>query len=58
MADDKNKKRPRDAKRINLNQPYEVNWWCDKFNCSKAELRTAVKAVGDSASAVRKYFNS
>lgn len=57
MSDDKTKKRPQDASRVNIHQPYEVNWWCDKFNCTEAQLKAAVQAVGTSAKAVQAYLN-
>lgn len=38
MSDDKTKRRPQDASRINIHQEYEVNWWCSEFSCSKTKL--------------------
>lgn len=57
MSDDKTKKKPQDASKISLEEPYEVNWWCGKFNCTKEQLTAAVKAVGHSAKAVEKYLS-
>ncbi|HSA32136.1 MAG TPA: DUF3606 domain-containing protein [bacterium] len=56
MSDDKKKVRPQDASRISLTEPYEVNWWCERFGCSLAKLKAAVAAVGDSVKAVEKYL--
>ena len=56
MSDDLTKKKPLDSSRININEPYEVNYWCALFGVSKAQLISAVKAVGTSADAVRKYL--
>lgn len=56
MSDDKTKRRPQDASRINIHEDYEVNWWTHELNVSKAELVAAVKAVGTSAAAVRKHL--
>jgi hypothetical protein len=56
MADDLTKRRPQDASKVNVNEPYEVRWWCSEFNCTEAQLRAAVKAVGVSAAAVKKYL--
>lgn len=56
MPDDKTKKRPQDASRVNIHEPYEVNYWCDALSCTKAQLISAVNAVGTSAAAVRKYL--
>jgi hypothetical protein len=46
MADDKSKTRPEDAKRINVNEGYELEYWCDKFVCTASQLKAAVKKVG------------
>jgi hypothetical protein len=56
MSDDLKKTRPQDASRINIHEPWEVNWWCSEFGCTKAELDAAVKAVGTSAAAVSRHL--
>jgi hypothetical protein len=56
MADNLQKRRPQDASKVNIHESWEVNWWCDEFNCTKAQLVAAVSKVGVSAAAVRKYF--
>ena len=56
MSDDLTKRRPQDSSRINIHEPYEVNWWCAEFNCTKAQLEAAVKAVGVMVVDVRKYL--
>lgn len=56
MADDKSKIGPPDSKRINLDEPYEVNYWTKSLGCTAGELRLAVKAMGTSVEAVRRYF--
>lgn len=56
MADDKTKRRPADASKVNVNQQYEVNWWCGEFGCTEQQLRAAVTAVGVSAAAVRRHL--
>ncbi len=56
MPDNLTKKRPQDAKRVNLSQPYEIKYWCWKWDCTEKELRQAVKAVGDSAAKVGQYL--
>ena len=57
MPDNKTKRKPQDASRINLNQPYEVDYWCNHFGCSEDRLRKAVGEVGTSKDAVAKYLN-
>jgi hypothetical protein len=56
MSDDKTKTQPQDATRVNVNENYEVQYWTKKFNCSEAELRRAVEAVGVSADKVEEYL--
>jgi hypothetical protein len=46
MSDDKSKRRPQDSKRINLSEEYEVDYWCERFGCTEAELRYAAQKVG------------
>ena len=44
--DDKTKKGPQDASRVNVNEPWELRYWTQKFGVTAEKLRTAVKAVG------------
>ena len=46
-----------DGSRINLHEPYEVNYWCEKFNCTVTELQNAVHAVGTSAAKVQAHLH-
>lgn len=41
---------------ISLEQGYEVRNWTRCFGCTESELRDAVRAVGHSADAVRRYL--
>ena len=54
MADDLSKKGPADRSRINLAEPYEVQYWADKFDVSKERLSEAVRKVGHSSDAVER----
>jgi hypothetical protein len=56
MPDDKNITHPLDAKRIDINDPYEVRNWCKALGCTESELRAAVRAVGTSGKAIREYL--
>jgi hypothetical protein len=56
MTDDLHNRGPADRARVNVNEPWEVRWWCKDFGCTEAQLRTAVRAVGVSAAAVRKHL--
>lgn len=44
---------PKDRARINVNEPSERTYWCQKFGCSETQLRNAVKMVGVTPSKVR-----
>jgi hypothetical protein len=56
MPDDKKIKKPLDTKRVNINDPHEINYWCDIWSCPEKELKAAVKKVGTSADAVKKHL--
>ena len=45
-----------DSTPINLNAIGEVIHWCQRFGCSEAELRAAIKVVGTSIGKVRKQL--
>lgn len=49
-------KEPADGNKVNVHEPYEVNYWCKKWGVSKAQLEAAVKAVGTGKAAVAKYL--
>ena len=56
MADDKSKHGPADRDRVNVNETYEVRHWTEKFGCTEAQLRAAVKAVGVMAKDVEAFL--
>ena len=58
MTDDTHRPGPPDSRRINVNQEYELRYWTSELNVSAERLREAVKAVGVSVEAVRKYLKS
>jgi len=45
-----------DRKLISLKAPYEVRDWCKSLNCTPDQLGEAVRAVGHSVEAVRRYL--
>jgi hypothetical protein len=57
MSDDKTKRGFPDNALISINEPYEVQYWANKFGVSPQKLRLAVNAVGNSAAAVRNYLS-
>ena len=58
MSDDLTKKGDQDRTRINTNEDHEVRYWSQKFGVSADQLKTAVKKVGNSASAVEKELKA
>ena len=54
--DDKTKTHPQDASRVNVHEPYEVHYWCNKFGCTEIQLKKAVSEVGTSAKSVGEYI--
>jgi hypothetical protein len=57
MPDNKNERRPLDAKRINVHESYEISNWCKSLNCTPDQLRSAVAKVGTSAEAVKDFLS-
>ena len=58
MSDDKSKTGGQDRERISLSQPYEVRDWSEKFGVTPEQLKAAVAAVGNQASAVEAHLKS
>lgn len=58
MTDDLTKRRPQDAEKVNVNEPWEITYWTKAFSCTEAQLRAAVKAVGVQKAAVKAYLAS
>lgn len=56
MSDDKKNTGSPDRDRINVNEDYELQYWTKELGVSADELRDAVKAVGTTASAVRRHL--
>ena len=48
MSDDKTKRGPQDASRINVNEDYELAYWTKKFGVTADQLKAAVKSAGTS----------
>lgn len=56
MADNLKIRGPADPKRVNVNESWEVKWWCNHFKCTDAQLRDAVRVVGEMADDVRRQL--
>jgi len=57
-AMDNNELRPEDSRadltRVNVDDPFEVRRWCQRFVCTEAALRIAVAEVGTDPARVRR----
>lgn len=49
MADDKTKRGPTDARRVNPSEDYEVRYWSEKWGVPPEKLKAAVEKVGPMA---------
>lgn len=56
MPDDLSKRGPADATRINIHEPWEVDYWCKKFGCTSIDLIVAVSLVGVMVKDVKKQL--
>ena len=57
MSDNKNKTDFRDRAVINMNEPYEVQYWTRKWNIPPEELKDAVEITGSSSvSTIEKFI--
>lgn len=58
MPDDKTKVGPPDTTKINIHEPYEVQYWHKKLGCTPDELKHAVIKVGPSVENVKKELGN
>lgn len=56
MSDDLDKRRPQDATKISLTEPWEIRYWCKALGVTEAALHAAVKAVGHGTAAVKRHL--
>lgn len=56
MIDDLTNRGPQDRARVNVNEAWEISWWCKKFGCTSEQLKAAVRAAGVMATAVEAYL--
>jgi hypothetical protein len=54
MADDKSNRGPADRARVNIHEPYEVEYWSKEFGVTPAKLREPVGKHGVMAADIRK----
>ncbi len=56
MADDLNKRGPADRARINVNESWEVEWWCKHLGVTPQQLHGAVKHAGVMVKDVKRHL--
>lgn len=56
MPDDKSKRGPADRHRININEPYELDYWSNALGVTKARLIQLVAQHGDKAADIRRVL--
>ena len=56
MPNDLSDRAPSDRSRINVNEVWEVSWWCTQFGCTEDQLRRAVGAVGPTPAEVEHHL--
>ncbi|WP_342249360.1 DUF3606 domain-containing protein [Sphingomonas sp. OTU376] len=56
MSDNLQIRQPQDRLRINVHEPWELNWWTREFGVTRQQLEHAVRQVGVMTSAVRQYL--
>ena len=56
MPDDRSKRGPQDAARINVHESWELEYWTEELGVTEQELRDAVQQVGPMSKDVRKHL--
>jgi hypothetical protein len=56
MPDNLKDRQPQDASKINVHEAWELEYWCKALGVTPQQLKDAVKAVGVSVIAVKKYL--
>jgi hypothetical protein len=56
MADDKSKRGLADRARINVHEPYELEYWTKELGVQAHILKEAVSSVGTNVEKVRSYL--
>jgi hypothetical protein len=56
VRDVKGMKEPPDKTRIATSQDLEMNWWSKQLGVPRPKIVEAVKSVGNTTVAVKKYF--
>jgi hypothetical protein len=58
MSDDLKHKAPADTKKINLQEKWEVDYWCKKLHTNKTKLSRAVSESGADVTHVKEWLGN
>ena len=47
---------PSDRSRINMNEAWEIRWWCVELGVTEDELQRAVETVGPTSAEVERHL--
>lgn len=56
MAHETGAREPADATRVNINDEWELLYWCTNLVCTEAQLLAAVDVVGTSPERIAAYL--
>jgi hypothetical protein len=56
VADNLNLRGQPDRSKVNIHEPWEMDYWTKKWNVTVQQLRAAVAAVGTSAASVARHL--
>lgn len=56
MPDDLSKRGPQDRTRINVNESWELDYWCKQLGVTPEELKQAVQKAGVMVTDVRRHL--
>ncbi len=54
MSDNTNIRQPEDPAKVNINQQWEIDYWCKKWSITKERLLKIVKKVGSMVVDIKK----
>ena len=56
MSADLSNRGPKDRARVNVNEAWELSFWCKKFNCTEIQLCATAKAFGPMVTDLQKHL--
>jgi hypothetical protein len=56
MSDNLQRRQPEDKRFISLSESWEIEYWTKELGVTEAQLRDAIRQVGNGSAAVRKHL--